>query len=179
MWPSETPMSSVPLHTGSLTWKAPSQDLFLFHPRLLPLLQPGDHSWFGDLTSCSRETVTTFILRDFPSGPVVKTPCRQCREMGLIPGYGTKIPHALWHGQKIIFKKSFMLSHLGHPRKLKAQAAQWIFTSQPKNSCFTWEENLPIIQVRLEQDLLMTETPGQTFWVLKGSYVTGKEGTQT
>lgn len=32
-------------------WKAPSEDFLLFHPWFLPLLQPGDHSWFGDLTS--------------------------------------------------------------------------------------------------------------------------------
>ena len=37
---------------------------------------------------------------DFPSGPVVKTSCSQCKRLGLIPGEGTrsrtlqlKIPH--------------------------------------------------------------------------------------
>ena len=42
------------------------------------------------------------ILKDVPGGPVVKsTPakekkkrvCLQCRNMGSIPGQGTKIPH--------------------------------------------------------------------------------------
>ena len=111
------PMSSVPLHTGSLTWKAPCQDLFLLHPWLLPLLQPGDHSWFGDLTPCSQGTVNKIYLRDFPSRPVVKTPCCQCREMGSIPGYGTKILHALWHGQKIILRKKFYAEVSGTPKE--------------------------------------------------------------
>ena len=30
---------------------------------------------------------------DFSGGPVVKTPCFQCRGMGSILGWGTKIPH--------------------------------------------------------------------------------------
>ena len=38
--------------------------------------------------------------RDFPGGPVVKTPCFQCRGTGSIPGLGTKIPHAMLRGQK-------------------------------------------------------------------------------
>ena len=44
--------------------------------------------------------------RDFPGGPVVKTPCFHCRRhgfdlsFGLIPGWGTKIPHAASQGQK-------------------------------------------------------------------------------
>ena len=33
-------------------------------------------------------------LGDFPGGLVVKTPHSQCRNMGLIPGLGTK----MWHG---------------------------------------------------------------------------------
>ena len=35
-------------------------------------------------------------VRDFPGGPVVKTSPSKARGMGLIPGQGTKIPHALW-----------------------------------------------------------------------------------
>ena len=38
--------------------------------------------------------------RDFPGGPVVKTPCFQARGYGSIPGWGTNFPHALWHGEK-------------------------------------------------------------------------------
>ena len=33
-------------------------------------------------------------LRDFPGGPVVKNPPYNGGDMGLIPGQGTKIPHA-------------------------------------------------------------------------------------
>ena len=36
--------------------------------------------------------------REASGGPVVKTPCFQCWVMGLIPGQGTKISHAMWHG---------------------------------------------------------------------------------
>ena len=34
--------------------------------------------------------------RDLPSGSVVKTSPTNARAAGLIPGWGTKIPHALW-----------------------------------------------------------------------------------
>ena len=32
--------------------------------------------------------------RDFPGGPVVKTSPSSAGDEGLIPGWGTKIPHA-------------------------------------------------------------------------------------
>ena len=32
--------------------------------------------------------------RDFPGGPVVKNPPSNAGDVGLIPGGGTKIPHA-------------------------------------------------------------------------------------
>ena len=32
--------------------------------------------------------------RDFPGGPVVKNPPYNAGDVGLIPGQGTKIPHA-------------------------------------------------------------------------------------
>ena len=35
---------------------------------------------------------------DFPGGPGVKTLCFHCRELGSIPGQGTKLPHAALHG---------------------------------------------------------------------------------
>ena len=37
-----------------------------------------------------------YFIWDFPGGPVVKT-LHFC-SMGLIPGQGTKIPHAVRHG---------------------------------------------------------------------------------
>ena len=33
-------------------------------------------------------------IRDFPGGPVVKNPPSNTLDTGLIPGWGTKIPHA-------------------------------------------------------------------------------------
>ena len=36
----------------------------------------------------------TTILGDFPGGPVVKNPPSNAGDVGLIPGRGTKIPHA-------------------------------------------------------------------------------------
>ena len=38
--------------------------------------------------------------RDSPEDPVVKTPSFEGKGEGLIPGWGTKIPHGLWCGQK-------------------------------------------------------------------------------
>ena len=43
---------------------------------------------------------------DFAGGSVVKTLSFQCRGTGLIPGPGTKIPHAVQHRQKKKKKKN-------------------------------------------------------------------------
>ena len=41
-------------------------------------------------------------LRDFPGGLVVKTlPASIAGGTGSIPGLETKIPQAMWHGQKV------------------------------------------------------------------------------
>ena len=40
-----------------------------------------------------------------PYGPAVKTPSFQCRDVGSIPGQGTKIPHATWGAKKLKKKK--------------------------------------------------------------------------
>ena len=37
--------------------------------------------------------------REVPGGPVVKTLCLHCRGTSSIPGWGTTISHATWHGQ--------------------------------------------------------------------------------
>ena len=34
------------------------------------------------------------INKDFPSGPMVKNPSSDAQDVGSIPGWGTKIPHA-------------------------------------------------------------------------------------
>ena len=41
-------------------------------------------------------------LQDFSGGPVVKSPCCQCRGASSIPGGGTRIPYAMWCNQKKI-----------------------------------------------------------------------------
>ena len=37
------------------------------------------------------------LHRDFPGGPVVENPPSNTGDIGLIPGWGTKIPHAMGH----------------------------------------------------------------------------------
>ena len=43
--------------------------------------------------------------REFPGGPMVKTPCFHCRWHKFYPWSGSKIPLAAWHGQKKKKKK--------------------------------------------------------------------------
>ena len=43
--------------------------------------------------------------RDFPSGPVQKTPCFHCRGYRFNLWPGTKIMHSKWHGRKMFFEK--------------------------------------------------------------------------
>ena len=40
------------------------------------------------------------IIRDFPGSPVVKSLSCSAGGVGSIPGLETKIPHAIWFGQK-------------------------------------------------------------------------------
>ena len=42
-----------------------------------------------------------FFLGEFPGDPVVRTQRSHCWGPGSIPGRGTKIPQAAWHGQEI------------------------------------------------------------------------------
>ena len=39
-------------------------------------------------------------IRDFPGGPVVRTLHFHCQDLGLLPGWGTRIPHASKYDQK-------------------------------------------------------------------------------
>ena len=36
-----------------------------------------------------------WLMRDFPDGSVVKNPPSNAKDLGSIPGWGTKIPHAV------------------------------------------------------------------------------------
>lgn len=51
--------------------------------------------------------------RNFPGGPVVKTPRSQCKVTGLIPVQGTKVQHATWHSQNKLTNKQ------NHKHKMK------------------------------------------------------------
>ena len=44
---------------------------------------------------CSIKMIIMKSMRDFPGGPVVKTPCFQCRAPGFDPWSGNYIPHAI------------------------------------------------------------------------------------
>ena len=47
-------------------------------------------------------------LREFPGGPVLRTPHFHCQGPGSIPGQGTKIPQAAQHDQKRKKKKKIL-----------------------------------------------------------------------
>ena len=67
-----------------------------------PVLQDRPVTQFSSLAVQER-----LLSCDFCGGPVVRTLCFHCRGMGSIPGWGTKILHVMWHGQK--FKKWLLL----------------------------------------------------------------------
>ena len=49
----------------------------------------------SSLTPCLVQCLSQeAVIWNFPGGPVIKTPHFQCRGMGSIPGWGTKIPRA-------------------------------------------------------------------------------------
>ena len=52
--------------------------------------------------------IKTNHIRELPGGPVVRTWCFHCWGPGSIPGQGTKILQAMWHGQK---KKKSLDAH--------------------------------------------------------------------
>ena len=67
----------------------------------------------GTGDTCGKEVHSNLCLtvdsrissRDFPGGPEVKTRGSTAGGAGSISGWGTKIPHALWSGQKSEKKK--------------------------------------------------------------------------
>ena len=52
--------------------------------------------------------LVSIIWGNFPGGPVVKTLPSNVRGMGLNPGWGAKIPHALWPKNQVICNISNM-----------------------------------------------------------------------
>ena len=51
-------------------------------------------------TQCAISGLLTVAKRDFPSGPVVKTPLDNTGDTGSIPGLGTKSSHATVQSNK-------------------------------------------------------------------------------
>ena len=63
--------------------------------------------------SLSFHICNTGIIRDFPGSPGVKTPHFHCRDTGLIPGQGAKIPcHGVWPKQTEVLKYLTQLFYL-------------------------------------------------------------------
>ena len=46
-----------------------------------------------------KSQIKTGEICDFTGYPMVKILCFHCKRQGLIPGWGTKIPHATWCSQ--------------------------------------------------------------------------------
>ena len=43
------------------------------------------------------------VCGEFPGVPVVRTQRSHCQNPGSVPGRGTKIPQAIWPGQKTVY----------------------------------------------------------------------------
>ena len=62
--------------------------------------------WESSVQKGVRINIKKLIIVDFPGGPAVKIPHFKCRGLrfdpwlSLIPRRGTKMPHAMHHGQK-------------------------------------------------------------------------------
>ena len=73
-------------------------------------------------------------LGEFPGGLVVRTQHFPCCGPGSIPGWGTKIPQAVWHGQKkkivlknqqyLLYRSSKVLLYMMCSRSLKETCIQ-------------------------------------------------------
>ena len=64
----------------------------------------GEHSWESKKANDPAASPYEHANRDFPGRPVVRTLRFHC--LGSIPGRGTKIPQAMWHGNKNANKSS-------------------------------------------------------------------------
>ena len=84
-------------HASILAWKIPWTE------------DPGaGYSPWGRKELDTTERLSTHARRDYPGGPVVKTPRVHFGDaggVGLIPGQRTKIPHAAWWGKNNNYNK--------------------------------------------------------------------------
>lgn len=88
----------------------------LFSGHLL-LDREGRNHWAaidGNRAIAGRKMLKRSLLRDFPSGPVVKRYPSTAGHMGSVPHLGTKTLHATRHGQKIEGKKEVSYKWNGH-----------------------------------------------------------------
>ena len=86
-------------------------------------------------------------LRDFPGGPVVKTPSFQCKGMGLTLSQGTKTPHAMQYDQIFIWM-SLKAMHL--PTLFENKLTQsltgyslpgvWLWKDPCRNAFSGWQD---------------------------------------
>ena len=77
--------------------------LTVFNLKLAPNLSSGQNCYSVLLKVPSLK----FYIRDFPGGPVVKTPHSNAGGEGSIPGQGAKIPHASWPKKQSIKQKKY------------------------------------------------------------------------
>lgn len=90
-----------------------------------PWKRPEFGSWFNPSQLCGRRKMAylcsasifshiKYVWKNISGDLVVKTSCFQCGGMGSIPGWGTEIPHTMWHRGKKKKKewwlKSFLIS---------------------------------------------------------------------
>ena len=119
-WNSALEASDLPCRQGGCDWKQSLYGRFVYvkvlHPPALTATikqaeKVGGHWLLPNILPEKTEEKTKHKLgmlflkmRDFPGGPVVKTPRFHCRGCGSIPGWGTNILHtASRRGQKNFF----------------------------------------------------------------------------
>jgi len=67
-----------------------------------------DFTWSGTILILSRLWKISYVWLPWQSNEYLRLWASTAGDMGLIPGWGTKIPHAEWHNQKVKKKKKVM-----------------------------------------------------------------------
>ena len=82
---------------------------------------------------------------EFPNGPVIRTLPFHYRSMGSIPGWGTKISQAKWHGQNQETTMTSLLFYWWSRGQLPVSC----ISSRPskvRNSCWWWQVVFPSLR---------------------------------
>ena len=82
----------------------------MMSPLLLFIHLKSEQSYISHIQFFNVQLIKTQHL-EFPGGPVVRTPCFHCYDLGSIPGQGTQIPQAKGCSQIYIH---IYIVHLGH-----------------------------------------------------------------